>query len=197
MKKIVLLALLCCQFTFSQEYEIGALTNLERTTFISPDNSYIRISNSGSGPGTKSEGYDTNLSVGMYFSYFYEIDEVFSAELFVTKTSAANLEDFSYTSINFIPYYSFNPFESYFDLGNFLVTIGGGVAYMLKSPNLYLDTTKERKFDIPMKLGISYRYKNKFNIEIGTHTSFTEIHKDKIQRGAHYLGIKIPLLKYD
>jgi len=75
------------------------------------------------------------------------------------------------------------------------LNIGGGIAYMIKTPYFDNDDLNKRtkKVDIPLKLGLSYRFPKYLIIDTGIHTSVTKVVEDEILRTAYYLGIKTPL----
>lgn len=152
-------------YSYSQEYEIGPMFNLERTSFNIPDNSFIVIGGPGTGSkGSRTTGYENNISGGIYGSYFFSEQLAFSAELFYTKTSATEFGNKSFSSINFIPYLTYGFFN---EIPLFL-NLGGGIAYMVKTPDFGDDYSIEaneiKKVDIPLKFSIFYNVKDFFLI---------------------------------
>lgn len=179
---------------YSQELEFGPLLNYERTSFNIPDDSFIVIGGpGGGGPGSRTTGFETNFAFGGFATYYFDERIAVSGELFYVKTTATEFPGLAFTSLNLIPYVSvglFNKFPLYLNLG-------GGVAYMLSTPNFeeYPSIPDEdvKNIDIPIKAGFSYRIHHIVTIELGVHTSFTRVVKDELLRTHHYLGVKIPL----
>ena len=193
---IFLFILLTYTNSYSQEFEIGPMFNLEHTSFNIPDDSFIVIGGPGAGSeGSRTTGFENNFSGGIYGSYFFSEQLALSAELFYTKTSSTEFGEKSFSSINFIPYLSYGFFE---DIPLF-INLGGGVAYMIKTPDFgdkySIQEEEIKKVDIPLKFSISYNVKDLFLIDLGIHSSVTRVVEDKILRTAYFIGVKVPLNK--
>lgn len=194
MKKITLLIILIInQIGFSQEFEIGPMFNYESTTFNIPDSSFIIIGEFG-GEGSRTTGFESNFSFGVYSQIFLKERIAIAGELFYTKTTSSELTDVEFSSINFIPYISLALIVN----TELYLNIGGGIAYMIKTPDFDNDdlTNRTKKIDIPLKLGLSYRFPKYLIIDAGVHSSITKVVEDELLRTAYYLGIKIPLNQF-
>lgn len=197
LRGLLLFLLLGVTNSYAQEFEIGPMLNLERTSFNIPDDSFIVIGGPGSGSkGSRTTGYENNFSAGIYGSYYFSERFAFSAELFYTKTTATEFEDYAFNSINLIPYISYSLLE---DIPLF-INLGGGVAYMVRTPDFNdryeVEENEIKKVDIPLKLSVSYKVKNYFLIDFGIHSSVTRVVEDKILRTAYFIGVKVPLNKF-
>tara|TARA_B100002051_G_C16435158_1_gene486180 strand:+ start:59 stop:670 length:612 start_codon:yes stop_codon:yes gene_type:complete len=191
-----LLILIAGTNSYSQEFEIGPMFNLEHTSFNIPDDSFIVIGGPGTGgKGSRTTGFENNFSGGIYGSYFFSEQLALSAELFYTKTSATEFGDKSFSSINLIPYLSYKFFE---EVPLFL-NLGGGIAYMVKTPDFgdaySIEENEIKKIDIPLKFSVSYNVKDFILIDLGIHSSVTSVVEDKILRTAYFVGVKMPLNK--
>lgn len=191
MKIIILSALfLVFGFSYSQDFEIGPMFNYEATTLVIPDNSYFIVGEMG-GQGTKSTGFESNFSFGVFAQYFLEERIAIAAELFYGKTTSRDLEDTEFTSVSFIPYGSMSLIKN----SELYLNFGAGIAYMLKTPDFENEELNNeiRKIDVPFKIGLNYRFPKLFIIDVGIHNSFTKIIKDVLFRTSYYVGIKVPL----
>lgn len=191
MKKIILLVILfLCELTYSQEFEIGPMFNYERTSFNIPDDSFIIVGEYG-GEGSRTTGYESNFSIGIFSQFFLEERIAVAGELFYTKTTSTELKDIEFTSINFIPYASLSLIKN----GELYLNLGAGIAYMIKTPDFQDEALnkKTKKIDFPIKLGLNYRFPKLVIIDAGIHSPFSRIVEDELLRTAYYIGIKIPL----
>ncbi|MBP0905860.1 hypothetical protein ACFSKN_15075 [Mariniflexile gromovii] len=191
MKKITLLLMfLICGLSFAQEFEIGPMFNYERTSFNIPDDSFIIVGEYG-GEGSRTTGYESNFSFGVFGQFFLEERIAIAGELFYTKTTSTEFKDIEFTSINFIPYASLSLIRN----GELYLNLGAGIAYMTKTPDFENEELNEKtkKFDFPIKLGLNYRFPKLLIIDVGIHSPFSRIVEDELLRTAYYLGIKIPL----
>ncbi len=191
MKIFILSSLLLVYcFSHSQEFEIGPMFNYEATTLVIPDNSYFIVGEMG-GQGTKSTGFETNFSIGVFAQYFLEERIAIAAELFYGKTTSTDLKDTEFTSVSFIPYSSMSLIKN----SELYLNFGAGIAYMLKTPDFENEelNNKIRKIDVPFKIGLNYRFPKLFIIDVGIHNSFTKVVKDELFRTSYYVGVKMPL----
>jgi hypothetical protein len=190
MKKITLLLLLISQLSFSQEFEIGPMFNYERTSFNITDDSFIVVGEFG-GEGSRTTGYESNFSFGIFSQFFLEERIAIAGELFYTKTTSTELNNVEFTSINFIPYASLSLIKN----REFYLNLGAGIAYMTKTPDFENEELNEKtkKVDFPIKLGLNYRFPKLLIIDVGIHSPFSRIIEDELLRTAYYIGIKIPL----
>src|SRR5690606_19850261 len=189
-KLILFLFLLIAPFVSSQEFEIGPMFNLERTSFNVPDDSFIIIGEYG-GEGSRTTGYENNFSFGIFGQLFLEERIAVAGELFYSKTTSTELKGVAFSSINFIPYTSLSLIRN----GELYLNLGAGVAYMVKTPDFDNQELNEKtkKIDFPIKLGVNYRFPKYLIIDVGIHSPFTKIVEDELLRTAYYLGVKIPL----
>ena len=191
MKKIVLIVIsVLCELSYSQEFEIGPMFNYERTSFNIPDDSFIIVGEFG-GEGSRTTGYESNFSFGIFSQLFLEERIAIAGELFYTKTTSTELQDIEFTSINFIPYASLSLIRN----GELYLNLGAGIAYMVKTPQFENEelNNKTKKIDFPIKLGVNYRFPKFIIIDVGIHSPFSRIVEDELLRTAYYMGIKIPL----
>lgn len=191
MKKFVFIILLFfCGLSYSQEFEIGPMFNYERTSFNIPDDSFIIIGDFG-GEGSRTTGYESNFSFGIFSQLFLEERIAIAGELFFSKTTSTELRDIEFTSINFIPYASLSLIRN----GELYLNLGAGIAYMVKTPDFENEdlNNKTKKIDFPIKLGVNYRFPKFVIIDVGIHSPFSRIVEDELLRTAYYIGLKIPL----
>lgn len=178
----------------SQDWDIGPMADLSRTTFSIPDTraSNIAIGLDQMRPDINAE---TNFAVGIFGLYNYKERLVYGGQLFYSKHSISNTTRLNNVqAIQLIPYLSYD----FFNIGLF-TGIGIGVGYITnidESIATFEENSALNSIDFPAKFALWYRIKDIAIIEVGGNYSLTAFEgNSEAKRVGLHVGLKIPLNK--
>ena len=190
--KLILISafLFAYQFNYGQKLEFGPMLNIERTTLSVPNGEYTIYSNGGYSEGATSTGKKTNLGIGAFANYQIMEDVLdIGGELFYDKTSSVKVDN-SFHAINLTTYLRAQIAR------NLYFSLGGGMGFILNSPQFENNNYKSKKIDFIGKASLGYNIKNHCIVELGFYPPVTSVVEDYLNRQKTYLGIKVPINKY-